>query len=126
MVINIGRLKSGDTSYVYNDIASVVTAARHAAATIASSSSSSKSVIVKVIIETALLTDSEKIVACSLAQRAGADFVKTSTGFASGGAKVEDVALMRRTVGAHIGVKASGSIRYIHGTHTHALITCRG
>jgi deoxyribose-phosphate aldolase len=113
MVINVGRLKSGDVSYVYNDIASVVTAARHASSSLLSSSSSLPSpVIVKVIIETALLTDEEKITACSLAVRAGADYVKTSTGFASGGAKVYDVTLMRRTVGPTIGVKASGSIRY--------------
>jgi len=67
--------------------------------------------IVKVIIETALLTDDQKVLACQLAQAAGADFVKTSTGFAKSGATVEDVALMRRTVGPAMGVKASGGIR---------------
>jgi deoxyribose-phosphate aldolase len=99
MVINIGRLKSGDDLYVLGDIQSVVnTAKQHGA-------------ITKVIIETALLTDLEKIRACRIAKQAGADFVKTSTGFAGGGATREDIHLMRQTVGASMGVKASGGIR---------------
>ncbi len=99
MVINIGALRGGDRNVVESDIRSVVEAARgnHA--------------IVKVILETALLTDEEKLLACGLAQAAGADFVKTSTGFSKSGATVEDVALMRRTVGPSMGVKASGGIR---------------
>lgn len=99
MVINVGALKSGDSDYVRNDVAGVVQAAHGAGA------------IVKVIIETSLLTTDEKALACKLAVEAGADFVKTSTGFAGGGATVEDIALMRATVGANIGVKASGGIR---------------
>ncbi len=99
MVINIGALKAGDTALVARDIWGVVTVA-HAA-----------DVLVKVIIETALLTDDEKIVACLLAKEAGADFVKTSTGFSGGGATVHDVNLMRKTVGPDLGVKASGGIR---------------
>lgn len=98
MVINIGALKGGDYTWVARDIRGVVETA-HAAGT-----------IVKVIIETALLTDEEKIKACLLAKEAGADFVKTSTGFAGGGATVEDVALMRRVVGQEMGVKASGGV----------------
>ncbi len=99
MVINIGALKGGEDSVVEQDIAGVVqTAHRHGA-------------ICKVIIETALLTDEEKVRACELSKQAGADFVKTSTGFSSGGATIEDVALMRRTVGPQVGVKASGGIR---------------
>lgn len=99
MVINIGRLKAGDYDYVYNDIYQVAqTARRHR-------------VISKVILETALLTDEEKIKACMLVKKAGADFVKTSTGFSKGGATVGDVALMKYVVGADIGVKASGGIR---------------
>ncbi len=97
MVINIGALKDGNYPLVEADIAGVVAAARGH--------------IVKVIIETALLTDEEKVQACLLAKAAGADFVKTSTGFSSKGATVEDVALMRRTVGNDMGVKASGGIR---------------
>jgi len=97
MVINIGALKSKDFRLVERDIAGVVEAARGH--------------VVKVIIETALLTDEEKVEACVIAKAAGADFVKTSTGFASKGATVEDVALMRRVVGADMGVKASGGIR---------------
>ncbi len=99
MVINIGALKSGDYEWVKRDVASVARAchARH--------------VILKVIIEAALLTDEEKEVACQLAMAAGADFVKTSTGFGPGGATVEDVTLMRRVVGPTIGVKAAGGIR---------------
>jgi deoxyribose-phosphate aldolase len=97
MVINIGALKQGDMEYVENDIAQVVKASGGA--------------LVKVIIETCLLTDEEKIAACKTAKKAGAAFVKTSTGFSTGGAAVEDVALMRRTVGNDMGVKASGGIR---------------
>jgi deoxyribose-phosphate aldolase len=101
MVINIGALKAGDNELVAKDIHSVVKTA-HAA-----------NALVKVIIEAALLTDEEKVVACLLAKEAGADFVKTSTGFSSGGATVHDVALMRKTVGPNLGVKAAG------GIHTH-------
>jgi deoxyribose-phosphate aldolase len=98
MVIDVGALKGRDDERVEQDIRSVVDAAKGQA-------------LVKVIIETALLTDEEKERACRLAVKAGADFVKTSTGFASSGAKVEDVALMRKVVGSDIGVKASGGIR---------------
>jgi deoxyribose-phosphate aldolase len=98
MVINIGALKSGDDELVEKDIRAVVEAAKGKA-------------LVKVIIETCLLTDEEKVRACELAVKAGADFVKTSTGFSTGGATVEDVALMRKTVGPNVGVKASGGIR---------------
>ncbi|HEX9951999.1 MAG TPA: deoxyribose-phosphate aldolase [Rubricoccaceae bacterium] len=97
MVIGIGRLKSGWTAEVEADIRAVVEAAQGRT--------------VKVILETALLTDEEKVIACVLAQNAGADFVKTSTGFASSGASPQDVALMRRVVGDTMGVKASGGIR---------------
>lgn len=97
MVINVGALKSGDLDLVETDIRAVVEAAN--------------GTLVKVIIETCLLTDEEKIVACQLAQKAGADFVKTSTGFSTGGATVTDVALMRQTVGPDMGVKASGGAR---------------
>ncbi len=97
MVINIGMLKSGEHRYVEADIGGVVRAASPAR--------------VKVIIEACLLTDEEKIHACLLAQRAGAHFVKTSTGFSTGGATAADVALMRRVVGASMGVKAAGGIR---------------
>ena len=99
MVINVGGLKSRDFALVENDIASVVRVS-HAG-----------SALVKVIIEAALLTDEEKVMACQLAKVAGADFVKTSTGFGPGGATPEDVALMRRVVGPSIGVKAAGGIR---------------
>jgi deoxyribose-phosphate aldolase len=98
MVINIGALKADDMNAVYADIREVVQAARGRA-------------IVKVIIETCLLTDEEKIKACAAARLAGADFVKTSTGFSTGGATAEDVRLMRATVGPDLGVKASGGIR---------------
>jgi deoxyribose-phosphate aldolase len=98
-VINVGMLKSGDCSFVRNDIAAVVEAARI------------RNAATKVILETCLLTDEEIIIVCSLAKDAGADFVKTSTGFSKGGATVHDIALMRKTVGAAIGVKASGGIR---------------
>ena len=99
MVINVGALKGGELSVVEDDIRCIVEAGHERGA------------IVKTIIETALLTDEEKVLACEIAVRAGADFVKTSTGFAKSGATVEDVALMRRTVGESVGVKASGGIR---------------
>ncbi|MBO0470195.1 deoxyribose-phosphate aldolase [Enterococcus sp. DIV0242_7C1] len=97
MVINIGALKSKQYKKVLKDIQAVVDAAKDKA-------------LVKVIIETALLTDEEKVKACELAKEAGADFVKTSTGFSTGGATVADVKLMRETVGPDMGVKASGGI----------------
>ncbi len=96
MVINIGALKSGDDCRVEDDIRAVAEAAHE------------NHVLCKVIIETALLTDDEKVRACVAAKNAGADFVKTSTGFAKGGATADDVALMRRAVGSSLGVKASG------------------
>jgi deoxyribose-phosphate aldolase len=99
MVINVGALKSGDDCAVEYDVRSVVEAAHEFG------------VLCKVIIETALLTDEEKVRACLAAKRAGADFVKTSTGFSKGGATVADIALMRRTVGAEMGVKASGGVK---------------
>lgn len=99
MVINIGALKEGGEEFVYEDIKAVVDAAAKYGA------------IVKVIIETCLLTDEEKVTTCRLAKEAGAAFVKTSTGFSTGGATAEDVALMRKTVGADMQVKASGGIR---------------
>lgn len=99
MVINIGALKGGEGSLVEADIAGVVLACQEGGAH------------TKVIIETSLLTDEEKVRACELAKAAGADFVKTSTGFSTGGATAADVALMRRTVGPELGVKASGGIR---------------
>ena len=98
MVLNVGALKSGNTDHVRKDIEAVVNAAKGKA-------------IVKVILETCLLTDDEKAIASRLSKEAGADFVKTSTGFSTGGATVEDVKLMRRTVGPDLGVKASGGIR---------------
>jgi len=99
MVINVGRLKSKEYDYVERDIFAVVnTAKRH-------------NVLTKVIIETGLLTDEEKVIACMLAKRAGADFVKTSTGFSKGGATAGDIALMRYVVGSAMGVKASGGVR---------------
>ncbi|MCZ8513970.1 deoxyribose-phosphate aldolase [Paenibacillus filicis] len=98
MVINIGALKDGNNELVEKDIRVVVEAAAGKA-------------LVKVIIETSLLTDEEKTRACELAVKAGADFVKTSTGFSTGGATPEDVALMRKTVGEKTGVKASGGVR---------------
>jgi deoxyribose-phosphate aldolase len=103
MVVNIGALKSGDLQAVERDIAAVVGPCREA------------KVISKVIIEVALLTDDQKIAASTLAKAAGADFVKTSTGFASGGATAADVALMRRVVGADMGVKAAGGVRDYEG-----------
>jgi deoxyribose-phosphate aldolase len=99
MVINIGALKGGDLQLVARDIRGIVRAVHSAGA------------ILKVIIETALLTDEEKVTACLLAKEAGADFVKTSTGFSGGGATVEDISMMRRVVGPAMGVKASGGIR---------------
>lgn len=99
MVINVGALKSHDKVLVQRDIAAVVEVAHK------------KGAICKVIIETALLNDDEKVEACQLAMAAGADFVKTSTGFSSGGATAVDVAMMRRTVGSEMGVKASGGVR---------------
>lgn len=98
MVINIGALKDKQDDLVERDIKAVVEAAKGKALT-------------KVIIETCLLTDEEKVRACELSVKAGADFVKTSTGFSTGGATVEDIALMRKTVGPDIGVKASGGVR---------------
>lgn len=96
MVINIGRLKDKDYDYVLDDIKEVRKA--------------SEGKILKVIIETCLLDDEEKVKVCEISQKAGADFVKTSTGFSTAGAKKEDVALMRKTVGDDLGVKASGGI----------------
>ena len=101
MVINIGALKSGDDCAVEHDIRAVVEAAHE------------HGVLVKTIIETALLTDEEKVRACAAAKAAGADFVKTSTGFAKSGASVADVSLMRRVVGGEMGVKAAGGVRGI-------------
>ncbi|QIZ09951.1 deoxyribose-phosphate aldolase [Priestia megaterium] len=98
MVINIGALKDQNDELVEKDIRAVVEAAKGKAHT-------------KVIIETSLLTNEEKIRACELAVKAGADFVKTSTGFSTGGATAEDIALMRKTVGPDLGVKASGGVR---------------
>ena len=99
MVINVGALKSGDLRVVEQDIEAVATACRACGVTS------------KVIIEAALLSDEEKVTACTLAKAAGADFVKTSTGFGPGGATVADVALMRRVVGDSMGVKAAGGVR---------------
>src|SRR5207249_5210332 len=98
-----GALKSGDLAVVERDIEAVVASCRTCG------------VLSKVIIEAALLTDDEKVTACTLAKAAGADYVKTSTGFASGGATAADVALMRRVVGAEMGVKAAGGVRDLEG-----------
>jgi deoxyribose-phosphate aldolase len=98
MVMNVGALKSGDLKTVEEDIRWVLRACR-------------SNTVLKVIIETALLSDEEKVLACQIAKRAGAHFVKTSTGFASAGATAADVALMRRTVGLDLGVKAAGGVR---------------
>ena len=103
MVINIGALKSGDLRAVERDIEAVTTPCRACGA------------LSKVIIEAALLTDDEKVTACTLAKAAGADYVKTSTGFGPGGATAADVALMRRVVGAEMGVKAAGGVRDFEG-----------
>ena len=97
MVINIGFLKGKQMDLFEKDIAKVREVA--------------KNKLLKVIIETCLLTDEEKIIACEITKKVGADFVKTSTGFSSGGATVEDISLMRKTVGNDFGVKASGGIR---------------
>jgi deoxyribose-phosphate aldolase len=99
MVQNIGALRSGDYDAVQADIAAVVEVAHRSGA------------IVKVILETALLDDDQKVIACQLAKKAGADFVKTSSGFGPSGATIHDVQLMRSTVGPEMGVKASGGIR---------------
>ncbi len=107
MVIHVGMIKSRDWEYVKQDVSSVVETAKGRA-------------IVKVILETCLLTDEEKVKACQICKESGADFVKTSTGFSSGGATVEDVALMRRTVGPDMGVKASGGIRSIQAAEAMA------
>jgi deoxyribose-phosphate aldolase len=106
MVINVGALKSGDLRLVERDIEAVASPCREAGA------------ISKVIIEAALLTDDEKVTACTLARAAGADFVKTSTGFGPGGATAADVALMRRVVGDEMGVKAAGGVRDLEGLKT--------
>jgi deoxyribose-phosphate aldolase len=103
MVINVGALKSGDLRTVERDIEAVTDPCRQYGVTS------------KVIIEAALLTDEEKITACTLSKAAGADFVKTSTGFGPGGATAADVALMRRVVGAEMGVKAAGGVRDLQG-----------
>jgi len=103
MVINIGALKSGDLRAVERDLEAVTTPCRECG------------VLSKVIIEAALLTDDEKVTACTLAKAAGADYVKTSTGFGPGGATAADVALMRRVVGAEMGVKAAGGVRDLEG-----------
>ena len=103
MVINVGALKSGDLRVVERDIEAVAAPCRESG------------VLSKVIIEAALLTDDEKVAACTLAKAAGADFVKTSTGFGPGGATAADVALMRRVVGDQMGVKASGGVRDLEG-----------
>ncbi|MFZ3588207.1 deoxyribose-phosphate aldolase [Bacillus sp. DJP31] len=104
MVINIGALKDKHDELVEQDIRAVVDAAKGKA-------------LVKVIIETSLLTEEEKIRACKLAVSAGTDFVKTSTGFSTGGATIEDISLMRETVGPSLGVKASGGVRDAEATH---------
>ena len=98
MVINVGQLKSGNLKYVEDDIRTVKSAMRTDG-------------LLKVIIETSLLTDEEKVLACQISKRAGADFVKTCTGFSGGGATPDDIALMRRTVGPEMGIKASGGVR---------------
>ena len=105
MVINVGAMKNDKTDIVENDILSVVNSARK------TGKSQNKNIIVKVILETCYLTKDEIKKACICAKNAGADFVKTSTGFGTGGATVEDVALMKKTVGSSMQVKASGGIR---------------
>ena len=105
MVINVGRLKGGDYEYVFTDLAGVVEAAHGGGA------------LVKVILETCLLTTDEKIAGCVLGKAAGVDFVKTSTGFSSGGATLADVALMRAAVGPDLGVKAAGGVRNALDVH---------
>lgn len=106
MVINVGALKSGDHEFVRRDIAGIAEVCHKLGAKL------------KVILETALLTDAEKVKACELSQLAGADYVKTSTGFSKGGATAADVALMRKTVGPTMGVKASGGIRDVQDAKT--------
>lgn len=98
MVLNVGRLKQGDNGYVYNDILQVISATK-------------EKTVTKVILETCLLNDEEKVKACLICKYAGADFVKTSTGFSKSGAAVSDVALMKFVVGKDMSVKASGGIR---------------
>jgi len=98
MVINIGKLKAGLDLEVYQEIRDIKVAV-------------GEDIVLKVIIETSLLTEEEKVRACILSKKAGADFVKTSTGFSTGGATAEDIALMRKTVGSEMGVKASGGVR---------------
>ena len=105
MVINVGALKSGDLRVVERDIEAVVSPCREC------------DTLSKVIIEAALLTDDEKVTACTLAKAAGADYVKTSTGFGPGGATAADVALMRRVVGTEMGVKAAGSVRDVESVN---------
>lgn len=104
MVLHIGALKDDEISLLHSDISGVVAECQL------------KGGLCKVILETALLTDQEKVVACRVAQNAGADFVKTSTGFSTGGATVADIRLMRETVGPEMGVKASGGIRTLKDT----------
>ena len=99
MVINIGALKNGDFTLVAKDISEISRATHNGGA------------ILKVIIETCLLSDEEKVIACLLAKQAGADYVKTSTGFSTAGATIEDVTLMRKVVGPEMGVKAAGGVR---------------
>jgi len=106
MVINVGALKSGDLRLVERDIEAVTSACREAG------------VLSKVIIEAALLTDDEKVTACTLAKAAGADYVKTSTGFGPGGATAADVRLMRRVVGGEMGVKAAGGVKDLDALNT--------
>ena len=106
MVINVGALKSGDLGLVERDIEAVTAPCREAGA------------LSKVIVEAALLNEEEKVTACTLAKAAGADFVKTSTGFGPGGATAADVALMRRVVGEEMGVKAAGGVRDLEGLQT--------
>jgi deoxyribose-phosphate aldolase len=103
MVINIGALRSGRDSYVKDEIAAIVATAHRGGA------------IVKVILENAYLNDDQKVRGCRLAEAAGTDFVKTSTGFAPTGATQEDLALMRRSVSTHVGVKAAGGVRTLDG-----------
>ena len=112
MVLNVGLLKSQRFEAVERDIRAVVEAAQ------GSRRGAENGALVKVILETALLTDEEKVIACVLAQNAGADFVKTSTGFSKGGATASDVALMRRVVGERMGVKASGGVRTAEDART--------
>ena len=112
MVINIGRLIAGDTAFVEQDIRAVVAAAHRRGA------------IVKVILENAYLNDGQKRTACQLAERAGADFVKTSTGFAPGGAPLDDVALMRSAVSANVQVKAAGGVRTLDAVLAYRAAGC--